>query len=568
MTRQRPATQPPQQQQPQHHHQQQRQRPLQIPTASQADPAGAGGPRQNSFYRTSPAGTTPPSSGGVGGDHGGYSRRQDYASRLGGATAGTSSSSSSATPGLARESSSGSSIGGRNSAVPMRAWSGPVGGGEGRGAGMSAAAGEGMAGKETEARRPPMLVTIGPQCAGKTSLLRALAAKSEAARERAEDAGAVAGGAIAPPVMDVAIDDQPSVYHTIPTGLLLDGCARGSREDVRVARRPLSERLQDAGCLEARSVALRLSGHISAEEMADRVRACGGQASPQALAALVVAVEKAVSENVRVSTPTVDIFIREGLFPAAISSSQEQLAAAARDSEGMVAWGNTNTQARDYRAALEQAELTGRPVRFLRWGHELPVLSLEELSRRNVCRFATTGRYIETAAVESALARVDRLYASTSGGNPASLALAAGFEMDASGGVRSTPPTSHRHNQNQRPSTRRDGSRSRDTGGGRGGDGEGRASRRRTDEGPRGGDSVARSFDGEGGGNDVRGSGAFHAGGSSTMAADGSMGWGRSASGSAGLYGSSGGGGGHRRADQTDRRRVASWDERFPQQPL
>ena len=49
-------------------------------------------------------------------------------------------------------------------------------------------------------------------------------------------------------------------------------------------------------------------------------------------------------------------------------------------------------QARDFRGALEQAELTGRPVRFVRWGHELPHLSLEELSRRNVYRFASTGR--------------------------------------------------------------------------------------------------------------------------------------------------------------------------------
>lgn len=64
------------------------------------------------------------------------------------------------------------------------------------------------------------------------------------------------------------------------------------------------------------------------------------------MSALCGAVENAVSENVRISTPTVDVFIREGLFPTAITSSQEKLAAAARDCEGMVAWGNTNTQVR------------------------------------------------------------------------------------------------------------------------------------------------------------------------------------------------------------------------------
>ncbi|CAN0543434.1 unnamed protein product, partial [Ectocarpus sp. 12 AP-2014] len=40
-----------------------------------------------------------------------------------------------------------------------------------------------VAGPEAATSRPALLVTIGPQCAGKTSLLRALAAKSEAARE-------------------------------------------------------------------------------------------------------------------------------------------------------------------------------------------------------------------------------------------------------------------------------------------------------------------------------------------------------------------------------------------------
>lgn len=68
------------------------------------------------------------------------------------------------------------------------------------------------------------------------------------------------------------------------------------------------------------------------------------QASPAALATLCGAVETAVTENVGVSTPTVDVFVRENLFPDAISASQERLALAARTEDGLVAWGNTNTQ--------------------------------------------------------------------------------------------------------------------------------------------------------------------------------------------------------------------------------
>ncbi|CAM9814166.1 unnamed protein product [Ectocarpus fasciculatus] len=334
------------------------------------------------------------------------------------------------------------------------------------------AAGAGAGAGAGAASRPALLVTIGPQCAGKTSLLRALAAKSEAAREERRSSGGggvtsgntAAAGAALPAVADITIDDHPSVYHKIPTGLLLGGCARGSPEDMLLARRPLSDRLGEPGCVETRLVAFRLEGHISAEEFAGRLGGCRGQASPAATAALCRAVESAVSDSVRITTPTVDVFVRENLFPDAISSSQERLAAAARDEDGLVAWGNTNTQARDYRGTLEQAERTGRPVRFLRWGHELPFLSLEELSRRNVCRFASAGRYVETAAIENALARVDKLYASTAGGDPAKLALAAGFQMDASGGVHSqSSPPRQRHGSPRSRAGRGDGRGERNT---------------------------------------------------------------------------------------------------------
>lgn len=67
------------------------------------------------------------------------------------------------------------------------------------------------------------------------------------------------------------------VYHKIPTGVLLDGCDRGSREDTPVGRRPLSDRLCEPGCVESRLVALRLVGGISAEEFADRLKGYGGQ---------------------------------------------------------------------------------------------------------------------------------------------------------------------------------------------------------------------------------------------------------------------------------------------------
>lgn len=67
------------------------------------------------------------------------------------------------------------------------------------------------------------------------------------------------------------------VYHKIPTGLLLAGCPRGSREDTPVGRGSLSDRLGEPGCVETRLVALRLQGNVSAEEFANRLRGYGGQ---------------------------------------------------------------------------------------------------------------------------------------------------------------------------------------------------------------------------------------------------------------------------------------------------
>ena len=47
--------------------------------------------------------------------------------------------------------------------------------------------------------------------------------------------------------------------------------------------------------------------------------------------------ESAVSDEARVSTPTVDVFVRENLFPVAISSAKRSLEVAVREERGMVA---------------------------------------------------------------------------------------------------------------------------------------------------------------------------------------------------------------------------------------
>lgn len=116
-------------------------------------------------------------------------------------------------------------------------------------------------------------------------------------------------------------------------------------------------------------------------------------------------------------------------------------------------------------------------------------------------RFALV-RYVETAAIETALVRVNKLYASTSGGDPAQLALAAGFHMDASGRVqsRSSPPRDNNQNRRAPPRSSRGG---RSIGqGGRPDDGVDTRGRESTGRLPFGGDTIANGVDSIGGGFD------------------------------------------------------------------
>ena len=108
---------------------------------------------------------------------------------------------------------------------------------------------------------------------------------------------------------------------------------------------------------------------------------------------------------------------------------------------------------------------------------DLSDMFILSLFKKNICSaLFLRGRYVETAAIETALARVAKLYASTSGGDSVQLALAAGFEMDASGGVHSVSsagsasrfphaPPARSGGRQARPGGR-EGSRARSSGGG------------------------------------------------------------------------------------------------------
>ncbi|CAM9881012.1 unnamed protein product [Discosporangium mesarthrocarpum] len=337
-------------------------------------------------------------------------------------------------------------------------------------------------GDEEQPSRPPLVVTIGPQCAGKTTMLATLG------RSLSERGTA--------PLQDIAIDDSSGVYCKIPLQLLLEdpwlqaeNVWSGDMAAV-VYGRPLRERLMDDACRETRLVAMRLLGHLSEEEfsssVADLFLGSGNELNSQwteavprgrgAVAALTSAVEACRRDGPRATTPTADVFVREAVWPRAVAESKQRLRGALREHMGVVAWGNTNTKARDFQDALSMAEAMGRPVRFLRWGRELEAVGLDELARRNVARFSVTGRYIGLNVIAMALERSEQLLRSTAGGDSQQLALAAGFAMDEDGYVtcirnRLMPGMDGFHGQGQGPGRGQGGQQGRGSGrrGGRGG---------------------------------------------------------------------------------------------------
>lgn len=99
-------------------------------------------------------------------------------------------------------------------------------------------------------RPPPLLITIGPQCGGKTSLLRRLNATRPSG---------------APPLLDVAIDDDRDVYRRVPMRAFLEGELEGPK-DVQIRGRLASERCRDPAPEECRLVLGFLTGHWSLQE--------------------------------------------------------------------------------------------------------------------------------------------------------------------------------------------------------------------------------------------------------------------------------------------------------------
>ena len=93
----------------------------------------------------------------------------------------------------------------------------------------------------------------------------------------------------------------------------------------------------------------------------------------------------------------------------AVKQCKRKFAEAARTEPGPVTYGNTNTIVEHYGEALGVAYNTNRLVSFVRHGSELPRLGVELLYRRNLRRFASSGKYIPLGTLKRKLEESDRI---------------------------------------------------------------------------------------------------------------------------------------------------------------
>jgi GTPase SAR1 family protein len=246
-------------------------------------------------------------------------------------------------------------------------------------------------------------ITIGPQCAGKTTLLKQLFGESFHKNEETTSSTTPlkTGG------MDITIDDQALVYIPVPHQYFLyDSVPNATNmNDISsismttlIMGKTIQERIKDPSNDELRWVICRLGGVMSSEQFASLIR---GNATLQTEVIsesvhddVIAAVEDMISSKDSNLPEKVDLFIVESIFrprpldllhnipgvstnpkieTSALDAALDLLNSHATNNQthstsAPLAWGNTNTRPREYKSALDAACQSGRPVEFIVFG--------------------------------------------------------------------------------------------------------------------------------------------------------------------------------------------------------
>lgn len=267
--------------------------------------------------------------------------------------------------------------------------------------------------------------------------------------------------------VDVTIDDQLGVYEKVPLKLFfcdpwnpnMDLKPFESVLNKSIYGKSLGQRIFSAENDEMRWVIQRLTGQISANDFKLQIQILSQRKQDTRKKYYLVlsydgkedldsekdwtevftqVVETLIQSQgslcARMST-TADVFITEAIFKtlqlenghvqSALNRAITELHSLATDpsllyANACVSWGNTNSKPHDYLAALEAAVASKRPVDFIPFidpdkspgitsGLYLPYVGIEELFRRNLQRFVTSGRYIPCRAIIDTCLRVNIL---------------------------------------------------------------------------------------------------------------------------------------------------------------
>jgi hypothetical protein len=265
-----------------------------------------------------------------------------------------------------------------------------------------------------------LYVTVGPQCAGKTTILKNIFGKS-VLNNNGQIVELIPGDYSSVTGFDVTIDDQELVYIAVPTRYFLQNSTStpsltGNEypsPNLKLYGKTIHERIHDPSNYELVLVIMRLGGTLGAEEFASRLQGqnCGGASDHMATRGeLIDVIEHLIQQRSLekehdgpASLPiAIDLFVAESIFrprpldlfqrmanesttnqPNTTSVSSETLSALDQalhllktyavncedhPSGACLSWGNTNTRPREFQSALEAAALSGRTVEFIVFG--------------------------------------------------------------------------------------------------------------------------------------------------------------------------------------------------------
>ena len=276
----------------------------------------------------------------------------------------------------------------------------------------------------------PLYITIGPPCSGKTTWIR-----NRSSATVLEPNG--------PKIVDICIDDQPGVYHRIPSDYLLpnvddkNGTATVRQQCLSkvLFGRATTARINEL--TELRAIVFRFANITTKADFRN-----SSIVSPL----VVEVVEETISEFESKQQPillpiTIDLFVVDAIFRSSPTLNNAQnkmndnvddvpsLSALERIEQLLydtpestpIAFGNTNSRATDYVKALQMALELKRPVHFVVYcddkneniDKDLFDLTVEEgikgLIRRNVYRFLQTGRYVPEQVITDMRNRTQNL---------------------------------------------------------------------------------------------------------------------------------------------------------------